>query len=103
MSPVMLSPDHKPNLRLDATTPTKPKRHQRVPSLVLSPSPSSETSGHVEKDIVLTLDSSAIPSSVSTESLSSYGATVAQPEFWERLYAFLRYVFSYSLPATFLS
>jgi len=80
----------KPALTLDATA-SRPSKHQRVPSLVLSPSPSSETPGHVEKDIVLTLDSStiSIPSSVSTESLSSYGATVSQPEFWARLYSFL--------------
>lgn len=102
-SPAMLSPDQKPHLSLDATTPSKPKRHQRVPSLVLSPSPSSETPGHVEKDIVLTLDSSAIPSSISTESLSSYGVTVSQPEFWERLYAFLRYVFSLFVSSHVLS
>jgi UV excision repair protein RAD23 len=89
-SPVMLSPDKKPTSTFDAATPSKRTRHQRVPSLVLSPSPSSETPGHVEKDIILTLDSSAIPSSISTESLSSYGVTVSQPEFWERLHAFLK-------------
>lgn len=89
-SPTMLSPDKKSSSSLDAKTPSKPTRHQRVPSLVLSPSPSTETPGHVEKDIVLTLDSSAIPSSASTESLSSYSVTVSQPEFWGRLYTFLK-------------
>lgn len=70
-----------------------PRRgHQRIPSVVLSPSPSNETPGLVEKDILLTLDSSTIPGSVQTEALSAFGVTVAQPEFWERLYAFLKYV-----------
>ena len=89
-SPAMLSSDKKLSLSLNATPPPKSSRHQRVPSLVLSPSPSSETPGHIEKDIVLTLDSSTIPSSLSTESLSSYSVTVSQPEFWARLHTFLK-------------
>ncbi|GLB42371.1 putative ubiquitin homologues [Lyophyllum shimeji] len=76
--------------------PSGPSRrgHQRIPSVVLSPSPSSESLGAVEKDILLTLDSATIPGPVHTEPLSTYGATVAQPEFWERLYAFLKSEFT---------
>ncbi|KAG6824720.1 hypothetical protein H0H92_006071 [Tricholoma furcatifolium] len=70
-----------------------PKRgHERIPSVVLSPSPSP--SGEiVEKDILLTLDNPA-PSNVPVETLSTYGATVAQPEFWQRLYDFLKSEFT---------
>jgi len=93
-SPEMLSPSKKPRLELDPNPPAKSSRHQRVPSVVLSPSPSTETSGHVEKDIVLTLDSTDIPRSVSTESLMSYSVTVSQPEFWARLHSFLKSEFT---------
>ncbi|KAF5378812.1 hypothetical protein D9615_007011 [Tricholomella constricta] len=72
-----------------------PRRgHQRIPSVVLSPSPSSETPGTIEKDILLALDSATLPGPLQTETMSTYGATVAQPEFWERLYAFLKSEFT---------
>ena len=67
------------------------KRHQRVPSVVLSPSPSSESPGAVEKDILLTLDADVGPVT-NAETLSTYHETVSNPLFWERLYAFLKYV-----------
>ncbi|KAF9460023.1 ubiquitin-domain-containing protein [Collybia nuda] len=92
-TPEMSLGDRKP-LSLNPTPGSKPSRHQRIPSVVLSPSPSNEVPGFVEKDILLTLDSSVIPPTVSTESLSTYGATIAQPEFWERLYAFLKSEFT---------
>ncbi|TFK32331.1 hypothetical protein BDQ12DRAFT_671156 [Crucibulum laeve] len=70
------------------------RKHQRIPSLVLSPSP-SETPGVVEKDITLTLDTSSMPSpSIQAETLSTYHATVSNPEFWERLYAFVKSEFT---------
>ncbi|KAF8893202.1 hypothetical protein CPB84DRAFT_1837334 [Gymnopilus junonius] len=65
------------------------KKHQRIPSVVLSPSPSSESPGAVEKDIMLTLDAPVSPVG-QTEKLSTYHETVADPLFWERLYAFLK-------------
>ncbi|PPQ96829.1 hypothetical protein CVT26_005998 [Gymnopilus dilepis] len=65
------------------------KRHQRVPSVVLSPSPSSESPGAVEKDILLTLDADVGPVT-NAETLSTYHETVSNPLFWERLYAFLK-------------
>ena len=64
--------------------------HQRIPSVVLSPSPSSETPGVVEKDILLTLDSGAMPDPVLPEVLSTFSVTISKPEFWEKLYAFLK-------------
>ena len=68
-------------------------KHQRIPSVVLSPSPSSDIPGVVEKDIMLTIDPGVLPSPVGqNESLSTYHQTVANPEFWGRLHAFLRFV-----------
>jgi len=67
--------------------------HQRIPSVVLSPSPSS-TPGVVEKDIVLTLDSSVTQDMVQSEALSTFGNTISKPEFWERVYALLKYAAS---------
>ncbi|KAG6868079.1 hypothetical protein C0993_007756 [Termitomyces sp. T159_Od127] len=77
--------------------PHTPKRsHQRIPSVVLSPSPSGE-SQVAEKDILLTLDNTS--SSVAIESLSTYGQTVAKPEFWQHLYDFLKSEFTTSADA----
>ncbi|KAF9476946.1 hypothetical protein BDN70DRAFT_881725 [Pholiota conissans] len=71
----------------------KGSKHQRIPSVVLSPSPSSDTPGAVEKDIVLTLDQD-VPSPIGhSETLSTYHDIVADPGFWERLYTFLRQEF----------
>ncbi|RDB27911.1 Ubiquitin [Hypsizygus marmoreus] len=92
-SPSMASEDKKPSLSL-GSTPGARRGHQRIPSVVLSPSPSSETPGFVEKDILLTLDANEIPASISTETLSTYGATIAKPEFWEHLYEFLKTEFT---------
>lgn len=71
-------------------------RHSRTPSIVLSPSPSSDAlRGAPEKDILLTLDSAAdLPSQVPVETLSAYHNTLAKPEFWQKLLAFLRQEFT---------
>ncbi|KAG5352485.1 hypothetical protein C0989_002119 [Termitomyces sp. Mn162] len=77
--------------------PQTPKRgHQRIPSVVLSPSPSGESQG-TEKDILLTLDNPS--SSVAVEPLSTYGQTVAKPEFWQHLHDFLQSEFTTSTDA----
>ncbi|KAF8155991.1 hypothetical protein B0H34DRAFT_715711 [Crassisporium funariophilum] len=98
LSPMDASPSLSPNpnvfgsgsLDPDAR-PKQGRKHQRIPSVVLSPSPSSETPGAVEKDIMLTLDAGVLPSPIAQpETMSTYHETVAQPEFWERLYAFLK-------------
>lgn len=69
------------------------RKHQRIPSVVLSPSPSLESSGTVEKDIMLTIDASVLPSPVlEPDNMSTFHHTVAQPEFWKRLHVFLKYV-----------
>lgn len=83
-----------PTLTLDPplATSTGPRRHTRIPSVVLSPSPSSESPAASVNDITLTLDADhdgGLPS----EELSAYHVALAEPEFWEKLLAFLRYVF----------
>lgn len=63
-------------------------RHSRTPSIVLSPSPSSDVPGAtLEKDILLTLDPEA-PASI--ETLTTYHTTVANPDFWVKLATFFR-------------
>ena len=67
--------------------------HTRIPSVVLSPSPSlTPTADEKLVDIPLLLDTSSIPSAgplsaVATE--SAYHATISQPIFWDHLYTFL--------------
>ncbi|KAI0701074.1 hypothetical protein BC835DRAFT_1411677 [Cytidiella melzeri] len=65
--------------------------HTRIPSVVLSPSPSLvPVADEVLVDIPLVLDTSSIPlSSVHPGIDTPYHVKLAQPEFWERLYAFL--------------
>lgn len=66
--------------------------HSRIPSVVLSPSPSL-TAVTEEKlvDIPLVLDTSNIPSSSLTPPPETpYHTVLSRPEFWERLYTFLR-------------
>ena len=91
-------PNSKPfdsgSLRPDARLNQGGKRHQRIPSVMLSPSSSLESSGG-EKDIMLTIDPGVLPSPVlQSESMSTYHQTMSQPEFWERLHAFLKYVYT---------
>ncbi|KAI0078639.1 hypothetical protein K474DRAFT_1660258 [Panus rudis PR-1116 ss-1] len=64
--------------------------HGRIPSVVLSPSPSL-TAQPDEKlvDIPLILDTSSIPSSPTKTPDDQYHATISKPEFWERLQGFL--------------
>ena len=72
------------------------RKHQRIPSVMLSPSPSLESSGAVEKDIMLTIDPGVLPSPVhQSDTMSTFHQTMSQPEFWERLHAFLKYVLPY--------
>ncbi|GJE85191.1 ubiquitin domain-containing protein [Phanerochaete sordida] len=65
--------------------------HQRIPSVVLSPSPSlTPIADEVLVDIPLVLDTSNMPpSSVGAAPDTPYHTVVSQPEFWDRLYTFL--------------
>ncbi|KAJ6525853.1 hypothetical protein B0H10DRAFT_1863926 [Mycena sp. CBHHK59/15] len=90
--------DATPAPTIDVSAPTKPalslnpRKHQRIPSVVLSPSPSTETGPGPSADITLTLDNAT--STLPAAALSSYHAAVGQPEFWARLLAFLRSEFA---------
>jgi ubiquitin-like protein 4 len=87
-TPTRMPTDHKPgDLNLGGSSSGR-KGHSRIPSVVLSPSPSNESPGVVEKDILLTLD--RIPSPAQSEDISSFGVSIANPEFWEKLWAFLK-------------
>lgn len=82
----------------DSEPSSKPKRgHTRIPSVVLSPSPSS-TSPLDEKpaDIPLTFDTTEIPtaSEAAGPPRTTYHATISDPVFWEKLYAFLKTEFA---------
>ncbi|KAI0628537.1 ubiquitin-related domain-containing protein [Trametes polyzona] len=65
--------------------------HGRIPSVVLSPSPSLTASpGERLVDIPLVLDTSTIPASPSSVVADTpYHTTLSQPAFWEHLYTFL--------------
>lgn len=70
-----------------------PQGHRRTPSIVLSPSPSVVSLEQEGKphDIDLTLDTSLIPTaSMSPAARSTYQTIISVPEFWDRLYSFLR-------------
>ncbi|KAF8205385.1 hypothetical protein K438DRAFT_1715773 [Mycena galopus ATCC 62051] len=65
-----------------------PRRHQRIPSVVLSPSPSAESPSASVTDITLTLDTDP-DAGLPSEELSAYHVALADPEFWKKLLAFL--------------
>ncbi|KAH6917933.1 ubiquitin family protein [Coprinopsis sp. MPI-PUGE-AT-0042] len=71
------------------------KRHQRIPSVVLSPSPSNDVPDETPKEIVLDLDAASVdpinPEMRDSLGLTgSYHDTVAKPEFWEKMIEFLK-------------
>jgi len=72
---------------------TKRRGHSRIPSVVLSPTPSSP----LEKPQDIQLidgDGFTLSAEIGTETAipqTTYRATVSQPEYWEKLLAFLRY------------
>lgn len=76
---------------------SRKQRHSRTPSIVLSPSPALDVPGAgPEKDILLTLDSAAeLPPKLPVETLSTFHDTVAKPEFWQKLLAFLQLVLNF--------
>ena len=74
--------------------------HGRIPSVVLSPSPSLTPSpGEKLVDIPLVLDTSNIPASPSAMSDTPFHTTISKPEFWEKLHTFLQCVSLLSSPA----
>ncbi|KIK69284.1 hypothetical protein GYMLUDRAFT_214381 [Collybiopsis luxurians FD-317 M1] len=84
---------------LEGTHSGKGKRHQRIPSVVLSPSPSNDDPDKSpKKDVLLALDTNELDlgssSPVLRETLGSYHLTISNPAFWEKLLALLRAEFS---------
>lgn len=65
--------------------------HSRIPSVVLSPSPSlTPVADEKLVDIPLTLDTSNIPPNPSPPGPDTpYHIVLSKPEFWDRLYTFL--------------
>lgn len=81
--------------------PEQPKSrhgHSRIPSVVLSPSPSlTPVTDEKLVDIPLILDTSNIPLNPSPPGPDTpYHAVISRPEFWDRLYTFLGLVLSLS-------
>ncbi|GAW01496.1 ubiquitin family protein [Lentinula edodes] len=75
------------------------KRHQRIPSVVLSPSPSNEDElgAQPRKDVLLTLDTTDLAlgtGSTPKETLGAYHLTISSPGFWDKLIQFLRTEFT---------
>ncbi|KAI0302389.1 hypothetical protein B0F90DRAFT_1714397 [Multifurca ochricompacta] len=77
---------------LTPTLPEKKRGHGRIPSVVLSPTPSSPLEKPQDIQLVdadgFTL-SAELPPEPSIPQ-STYRSTVSQPEYWERLLSFLR-------------
>lgn len=75
-------------------SPGKKRGHSRIPSVVLSPTPSSP----LEKPMDIQLvdgEGFTLSADVPTESATpqtTYRAAVSQPEYWEKLLTFLRFV-----------
>ena len=73
--------------------PASRRSHSRIPSVVLSPTPSSPL--QKPQDIQLVdADGFMLPAKIPTEPAapqSTYRTTVSQPAYWERLLAFLRF------------
>lgn len=77
------------------TTIVKPSTrsgHGRIPSVVLCPSPSTTPQPLMEPNtpIPLTLDTTMIPSASDQMDKDAYQQKIESPEFWDRLYAFLK-------------
>jgi len=110
-SPSSLSVDgHASSSDKPASSAPRRGRHQRIPSVVLSPSPSTSTTDLLagtegntgsgaappqEKDIILVLDTMDVPQPIHPETLSTYHNVVANPEYWEKLLRFLKYARSF--------
>ncbi|KAI0754240.1 ubiquitin-domain-containing protein [Daedaleopsis nitida] len=99
-SPSSISPRGERVTLLPTPEPKTRAGHGRIPSVVLSPSPSLTPSpGEKLIDIPLVLDTSNIPSSPSGVSDTPYHATISKPEFWGELHNFLSAQFPHSSDA----
>ncbi|KAI0034663.1 hypothetical protein K488DRAFT_44989 [Vararia minispora EC-137] len=107
---IMVKPGFAPAPPLVAPKPTQPadsslalptdaprkRSHGRIPSVVLSPSPSPSTDDKDLRDIPL-VDENGVtisadldqPAEHGAQPQSTYHATVASPEYWDRLFSFM--------------
>ncbi|KAH8113796.1 hypothetical protein DFH11DRAFT_1597469 [Phellopilus nigrolimitatus] len=76
--------------------PPRSGRHGRIPSVVLSPSPSMTSLPQTDNPspIPLLLDTSSINSGNDVSLIDSYHKKISSPEFWLRLYGFLKSEFN---------
>ncbi|VDB91218.1 unnamed protein product [Peniophora sp. CBMAI 1063] len=76
----------------------KRRGHGRIPSVVLSPSPSPSMDGEEVKDIALVDENgvtlSAEPAAEPGPPDSTYRTTISNPQYWEKLYEFIVSQFS---------
>lgn len=79
------------NVDTAAAAPKRQLSHGRIPSVVLSPSPTAAdiTMDGVPTPINLTLDTSNVPSLQNSSEDDGFHRKMSDPGFWERLYAFL--------------
>jgi len=88
--------DHNTNMSsLDPALglPKERRKHTRIPSVVLSPSPSASDLGEEPPSIPLTLDTSMVSTaSEHAASGSAYHLVISSPEFWQKLNSFLWFV-----------
>jgi hypothetical protein len=91
--PAPLTPEETASLGL--APPTKRRGHGRIPSVVLSPTPSSPLEKPQDIQLVdadgFTLSAAEMPPTEPAIPQSTYRTTVSQPEYWEKLLAFLRF------------
>jgi len=81
--------------RLEVGGKTPARKHSRIPSVVLSPSPNSSHTSlplvDAPGDIQLTLDAPGSEmDGAAGDKLDSYHQKIASPQFWDRMYEFLR-------------
>jgi UV excision repair protein RAD23 len=91
---------------LSPALPGKDKRrgHTRIPSVVLSPTPSSPLEKPqdiqlVDGDGFTSTLSADLPAESSPTPPSTYRTAVSQPEYWQKLLTFLRFVSSLAIKA----
>ncbi|KLO09834.1 hypothetical protein SCHPADRAFT_922264 [Schizopora paradoxa] len=93
VSPTVKDNDSGAASRLDVGAKTPARKHNRIPSVVLSPSPNSSSTAlplvETPGDIQLTLDAPDVDGRVA-DSLDAYHQKIASPQFWERMHEFLR-------------
>ncbi|KAI0251175.1 hypothetical protein BJV78DRAFT_1126828 [Lactifluus subvellereus] len=90
----LFSPTPVETASLTPTPPAKRRGHSRIPSVVLSPSPTPSSPLEKPQDIQLVdADGFTLSAEMPIEPAipqSTYRTTVSQPEYWEKLLAFLR-------------